>query len=157
MCKCHGVSGSCSTKTCWQQLVDFRQVGAYLKRRYRHRAVKVDFHNGVLRRTKPGRQSHLPSVRRRDLVYLERSPDHCLVNNTAGTYATLGRRCSRPGSGATDRWEKRSCQTLCSSCGLTVTKHTALVDNKCDCKFHWCCEVQCQICKENVTILKCSL
>lgn len=33
-CKCHGVSGSCSLKTCWLQLADFRHVGEFLKEKY---------------------------------------------------------------------------------------------------------------------------
>uniref|UniRef100_A0A8C2SL57 Protein Wnt n=1 Tax=Capra hircus TaxID=9925 RepID=A0A8C2SL57_CAPHI len=33
-CKCHGVSGSCSLKTCWLQLADFRKVGDALKEKY---------------------------------------------------------------------------------------------------------------------------
>uniref|UniRef100_A0A6G1SCG7 Protein Wnt n=1 Tax=Aceria tosichella TaxID=561515 RepID=A0A6G1SCG7_9ACAR len=33
-CRCHGLSGSCSLKTCWLKLPDFQQIGAHLKRKY---------------------------------------------------------------------------------------------------------------------------
>lgn len=33
-CRCHGLSGSCSIKTCWLALPSFELIGAYLKRKY---------------------------------------------------------------------------------------------------------------------------
>ena len=55
LCKCHGLSGSCATQTCWRQLGDFREVGAFLKRQYRA-ALRVDYSNGVLQRLQQQKQ-----------------------------------------------------------------------------------------------------
>lgn len=33
-CKCHGVSGSCSVRTCWHQLAAFSETGAVVKSKY---------------------------------------------------------------------------------------------------------------------------
>ncbi|KAK0077977.1 hypothetical protein PV326_009674 [Microctonus aethiopoides] len=39
-CKCHGVSGSCTVRTCWRTLPSFRQIGdALMKKYYRGRSV----------------------------------------------------------------------------------------------------------------------
>lgn len=106
-CKCHGVSGSCSTRTCWNQLPAFREVGVRLRRRYgAARQVALNAHGTSLypalsvkttstatkkkkrrknssdgqqrRRQRVGRR---PRRRRRptkdDLVYLDPSPDYC--------------------------------------------------------------------------------
>uniref|UniRef100_A0A452SZM3 Protein Wnt n=1 Tax=Ursus maritimus TaxID=29073 RepID=A0A452SZM3_URSMA len=39
-CKCHGVSGSCTVRTCWRQLAPFHEVGKRLKHKY-ETALKV--------------------------------------------------------------------------------------------------------------------
>lgn len=33
-CKCHGVSGSCAMKTCWNSLPPFRVIGDVLMKKY---------------------------------------------------------------------------------------------------------------------------
>ena len=40
-CKCHGVSGSCSVKTCWNQLAVFSETAAVIKNKYDN-AVQVN-------------------------------------------------------------------------------------------------------------------
>ena len=48
-CKCHGVSGSCSIKTCWKSLGDLKAIGSQLQRKY---AVAVEVTNEKVRMRK---------------------------------------------------------------------------------------------------------
>ncbi|KAK2187098.1 hypothetical protein NP493_179g01068 [Ridgeia piscesae] len=141
MCKCHGVSGSCTTSTCWLQLAQLRSVGNFLKKRHA-RAVKVDFQNGVMQQ-----QTNTKWYRRKqpikvtDLLYVTPAPDYCWLN---GTQRTLGRHCVRPAKGAGGTsYERRSCRVLCRACGLDVSETQVMVETGCHCRFHWCCAVRC--------------
>ncbi|CAM9869424.1 unnamed protein product, partial [Lampetra fluviatilis] len=137
-CKCHGVSGSCSLKTCWLQLADFRKVGDSLLRRY-ERAVAV-------RATRRGRLE--PSGPNKapppapPLAYLEASPDYCARNGSTGSLGTAGRLCERASTGPS------GCELLC--CGRGYDHYKATVVERCQCKFHWCCYVKCRKCSRTV-------
>lgn len=87
-CKCHGVSGSCTTKTCWRQMQAFTAVAEAVGRKYR-RAVKIKDINALLEHSShdaPGvtAQHRGSPVRPRHLAYLNDSPDYCQVNITNG-------------------------------------------------------------------------
>ncbi|CAG0898523.1 unnamed protein product [Darwinula stevensoni] len=164
-CKCHGVSGSCATKTCWMGLAPFRSVGDFLKKQYR-KAVRMDSLNGneaeknaihVRRAAGPRRgkgkrqgQGQGRGISKRTLVYLEPSPDYCSHNVTAETKGTLGRECSRERGPGVSPSERRSCRNLCRDCGLRVASYTVNQESSCNCKFHWCCHVTCDTCKERL-------
>ena len=80
-CKCHGVSGSCSVRTCWLALADFRRTGDHLRRRY-NGAVQV-----VMNQYGTGfttAQRHLKRPSKNDLVYFEDSPDYCIRDQESG-------------------------------------------------------------------------
>uniref|UniRef100_A0A4X2L8U0 Protein Wnt n=1 Tax=Vombatus ursinus TaxID=29139 RepID=A0A4X2L8U0_VOMUR len=155
-CKCHGVSGSCTTQTCWLQLPEFREVGAHLKEKY-HAALKVELLQGA-GNSAAGRGAIADTFRAistRELVHLEDSPDYCLENKTLGLPGTEGRECLRRGR-ALGRWERRSCRRLCGDCGLAVEQRRAETVTSCNCKFHWCCAVRCEQCRRRVTKYFCS-
>ncbi|CAG9792502.1 unnamed protein product [Diatraea saccharalis] len=142
-CKCHGVSGSCSLVTCWQQLPSFREIGDYLKEKYDGATeVKVS-RRGRLRLSHP--RNDLPTVL--DLVYLEESPNYCVKNDTLGSLGTSGRECNRTSAGI------NGCSLMCCGRGYNTMKVT--LRERCGCKFHWCCRVQCNTCVKTMETYTC--
>ncbi|CAG0887227.1 unnamed protein product [Darwinula stevensoni] len=136
-CKCHGVSGACTVRTCWASVMDFRSIGSYLKRKYDAATLVTMDQSG--RDLVAAVGDHKPPTRG-DLVYLEASPDYCLLDQQVGSLGTAGRECNRTSPG-TD-----GCDILC--CGRGYDTARVLVTKKCHCKFIWCCEVECQDCRE---------
>ena len=100
-CKCHGVSGSCTMKVCWRVLTSFRTVAEKIGERFegafRMRPVLRDG-PAELNKGKSSPSSPPPaqtqSLRlkpyiegmkrptKRDLVFIEESPDYCEQNQT---------------------------------------------------------------------------
>uniref|UniRef100_A0A8C6Z4Q2 Protein Wnt n=1 Tax=Nothoprocta perdicaria TaxID=30464 RepID=A0A8C6Z4Q2_NOTPE len=158
-CKCHGVSGSCSIQTCWLQLADFREIGNYLKLKY-DQAHKLEMDK---RRMRAGNSAEsrgataeaFSNVHTTELVFLEDSPDYCTRNASLGHHGTEGRECLQTGKNLS-QWEKRSCRRLCTECGLKVEERRAEMVASCNCKFHWCCTVRCEQCRQLVAKHFCS-
>ncbi|XP_030767476.1 protein Wnt-8b-like isoform X2 [Sitophilus oryzae] len=151
-CRCHGVSGSCSTKTCWMQVAPFKDVARKLKEKY-NKAVRLSQDNVeaavALSNSIKNDKKYLPAPEYA-LVYLEQSPDYCILNATNGWPGTKGRTCSKTLSEFTSVSERKSCRNLCRQCGHRVKKETRTVKKSCNCNFQWCCSVKCDICLEKV-------
>ncbi|NP_001161494.1 wingless-type MMTV integration site family, member 5 precursor [Saccoglossus kowalevskii] len=143
MCKCHGVSGSCSMKTCWLQLANFRDVGNELKERYDGAAE--------IRRNRRGEiklvDSRFNNPTAFDLVYLDPSPDYCIYDPSTGSLGTVGRLCNKTSMGMD------GCNLMC--CGRGYNTFQQEVVERCHCKFHWCCYVKCKRCKKIVDMHIC--
>ena len=78
-CTCHGVSGSCSVRTCWRALTALSRAGAALAREA-GRAAAVP-----ARAPRPLRRA------RARLRYVTPSPDYCEPDPAAGSLGTHGR------------------------------------------------------------------
>jgi len=144
-CKCHGVSGSCSLVTCWQQLAPFRKVGDHLQGAYDEATRVKTTKKGRLKVKR--RNTNIPTAN--DLVFLQKSPNYCHQNGTIGSMGTHGRVClpnARPS-------DARSCAQMC--CGRGYTTMKTKIKERCKCKFHWCCYVECQTCTKNVELTLC--
>ena len=177
LCKCHGVSGSCATQTCWRQVGSFRETGNFLKQQY-NRALKVDYSNGVLlklensriksnRVERRNRRTSFNSaadtadsikeekIKKRKLVFLQPSPNYCRMNPSLGYKGVIGRKCVVDPSAGDMSQEIRQCTQLCTSCGLRVKKEVVQVSSSCNCKFEWCCKITCDTCTKQQIIITC--
>ncbi|KAJ4927083.1 hypothetical protein JOQ06_014820 [Pogonophryne albipinna] len=143
-CKCHGVSGSCSLRTCWLAMADFRRTGDYLRKKY-NTAIEVTMNQdgtGFMVADKDFKGST-----KNELVYVENSPDYCLTDRPAGSLGTAGRVCNKSSRG-TD-----GCEVMC--CGRGYDTMRVKQVTKCECKFKWCCAVECQDCEDLVDVHTC--
>nr|WCP86890.1 WNT 5b-1 [Cyprinus carpio] len=142
-CKCHGVSGSCSLKTCWLQLADFRRVGEFLKEKYDSAAAMRINRRGKLELV----NNRFNPPTSDDLVYIDPSPDYCLRNETTGSLGTQGRLCNKTSEGMD------GCELMC--CGRGYDQFKTYKHERCHCKFHWCCYVKCKRCTSLVDQFVC--
>uniref|UniRef100_A0A182PTW3 Protein Wnt n=1 Tax=Anopheles epiroticus TaxID=199890 RepID=A0A182PTW3_9DIPT len=143
ICKCHGVSGSCSLITCWQQLTSIREIGDFLREKY-DEATQVKMNKRGRLQVKDPRYK-IPSAL--DLIYLDESPDWCRVNRQLMWQGTHGRVCNKTSSGLD------GCSILC--CGRGYNTKKIIVKERCNCKFQWCCQVKCEICTRSIEEYTC--
>ncbi|CAG2177284.1 unnamed protein product [Oppiella nova] len=177
-CKCHGVSGSCELKTCWRSMPSFRQIGDILKEKFESatevqlkvppnakpvtkpvakepklEAASMTYHDMPFP-SKSGSRPYLVPISPyfkpqtdTDLIYLQSSPDFCEKNDKIGSLGTHGRACNRT-SNAID-----GCELMCCGRGYKIRRERVM--ERCNCKFHWCCYVECDHCSKEVEISTC--
>ncbi|KAK7794182.1 hypothetical protein R5R35_000478 [Gryllus longicercus] len=144
-CKCHGLSGSCTLRTCWRHMPAFREVGDRLKERFDGAAKVIPNNDGSS--FLPDGGSTIKPPGRGDLVYSEDSPDFCAPNRKTGSLGTQGRVCNATSP------DVEGCALLCCHRGYDTRKVSVKVN--CECRFKWCCEVTCRTCTERRSISTC--
>ncbi|XP_056314973.1 protein Wnt-6 [Danio aesculapii] len=143
-CKCHGLSGSCTLRSCWKKMPLFRQVGDQLMQSF-HTAVRVMGGNDG--KSLVSIDPDAPPLDANVLIYSAESPDFCKANHRSGTEGTWGRVCNRTETGP------GGCDSLC--CGNGFADFTVEEEENCECRFHWCCEVRCQTCSQRKNVSLC--
>ncbi|TSK62566.1 Protein Wnt-6 [Bagarius yarrelli] len=134
-CKCHGLSGSCTLRSCWRKLPLFRQVGNHLMQSFRM-AVRVMGGNDG-KSLVPLDKEVFP-LSAHSLIYSDESPDFCMASRRVGSEGTRGRVCNGTETGP------GACDWLC--CNKGHEEHTLAYEENCQCQFQWCCMVQCERC-----------
>jgi len=154
-CKCHGVSGSCEFKTCWRSLRSFTQIAKQLKEYYDD-SIEVRLQRSLFDKKLRFVPRNIPfhmdkqtiaTTYKNDLIFYNSSPNYCEINLSLGSLGTIGRVCNRS-SRAID-----GCDLLC--CNRGYQSQIVTVSDRCNCRFQWCCYVQCQNCVTTQEISRC--
>ena len=141
-CRCTGLSGSCTIRTCWQAITSPENLAHQLKIRY-HQAIEVlpnlIDNNLEFPSLTP---YHIHGIYSNDLLYWSPSPDYCQSGNSL--FSTRGRRCnhSLPVS------LEGSCNYLC--CGRGYQTRRFIQNQPCHCHYVHCCSIQCETCSEQM-------
>lgn len=146
-CKCHGVSGSCTVRTCWRQLSPFHEIGKQLKQKY-ETSLKVGSTTNEAtgegdisppKKSVPGHGDQIP--RTTDLIYIDDSPNFCLLSRYSP--GTSGRKC----------YKDKNCESIC--CGRGHNTQSRVVTRPCQCQVRWCCYVECKQCTQREEVYTC--
>jgi hypothetical protein len=153
MCKCHGMTGTCSTKTCVKKASGLRLIGNTIKAML-NRARKVEPENRqrpdlklVLVDARKSSRMSEESPRKSELFYTEDSPSFCQRDDTLGIAGVSGRICSK------DPSDVNSCRLMC--CGQGYHEFWTREETNCECKFQYCCFVQCKKCGRPKWVPRC--
>ena len=138
-CNCHGVSGSCAIKTCWNELPNIAVIASTLQKKYK-KAVKVKVKPGEPdeMRLNLSEEDNNETPKLDALVYQSDSPNYCSGSKNAFYLGTVGRACNATSVGYD------GCNHLC--CGRGFARVQYQEKFSCRCEFQWCCKVACQTC-----------
>ncbi|VDN52459.1 unnamed protein product [Dracunculus medinensis] len=140
-CKCHGLSGSCDMKTCWESMPTFREVGLIIKDKF-DGATEVDIIDEENKLVMNRKNVQFKRHTKADLVYLDPSPNYCEPDPESGVLGTHGRLCNVSSYGID------GCELLCCYRGYEI--HVRKITDRCNCKFYYCCRVECEQCTKIV-------
>nr|BDP28886.1 Wnt6 protein [Cladonema pacificum] len=136
-CHCHGMSGACASKKCVKRLPKFSVIADSVKKLY-ETAIKVGIDNNAEKLKTAKNQRADPT--KKDMIYAEESPTFCDKDVRAGIAGSNGRECDLNPSSPI------YCKKLC--CNRGYTTQLKRITEPCQCKFKYCCKVECETCSK---------
>nr|CAI5835353.1 unnamed protein product [Callosobruchus analis] len=136
VCKCHGLSGSCTYRICFKRLQPFAVITEHLKSRY-HSAERITSDNDLWRPPNQKEWHEEEKVTPDTLRYLDTGPNWCQF--------TVGRRCK----------DTDNCATLCCGRGIRLERTTITEPCRCRWRNDTAYQVICEQCDKEETVYHC--
>ena len=150
-CTCTG-SGTnlCSRdKKCLMELPTMEQVAMVLKKGYDQSIYSMILPSPSQQQKLVVERENLQEVHAEKMIYFYQSPDYCTANPYYSIAGIAGRECTLKA----DTSSSHHCDNLC--CDHGYENYTYTRTKPCNCKFVWCCKVECEACNEIVTNHRC--
>ena len=153
-CTCvgNGDSNICSKEnTCQIILPKMQEIGDILIEKY-YKSVhsKLKSQSGHLDETKIIDRKNDQTVKPDQMIHFDSSPDYCEPAPLYNIEGVAGRECTQNASRAS---HQSHCDNLC--CGRGSEPYIVKKLTTCNCKFVWCCRVECESCLKDVTKHRC--
>ena len=151
ICRCIGVSGSCTTTVCQYELPNFSDLGKKLREIYNSHTCEVTWNGIIGERSRFTPSSSCENgYNNTDIIYIENSPSYCAKNVHYGSAGTHGRECDPHSSGP------NSCNNLCTQCNRGHVQVREQLQENCFCEFVFCCEIRCHVCTKTRAYYVCT-
>lgn len=148
-CRCHGVSGSCTVKTCWNEIPSLAVIASTLQKKYKKaaRVKAIETEKRESRGLNLVKEKNNETPRLNVLVYSSDSPTYCRQSRKAAYLGTVGRPCNATSVG------HDGCFHLCCGRGFDEVQYKEKFS--CHCEFNWCCKMSCQTCFKQREVYVC--
>ena len=148
VCTCSG-NYSCSQITCKLLLPTMDQVATRLKMKYEQSVYSMIIPSSAEQRVLVVDRVKQQRVHRDKMIYFSHSPDYCVPNPAFNINGIAGRECV-----LNDPSLSHHCDNLCCDHGYET--HSYKIQKPCNCKFIWCCRVECGVCYNTKIKHQCS-
>lgn len=138
-CAVLGPNGLCAKEICLQVLKPFEDIATDIRQMYEEGLQ--------LSNTPENSRIMWDNIPLDALVYMKDSPNYCEPDAVPHWNGMRGRQCSTGANGENLSEEERTrCRHLCRECGYTVRSKNVVTESRCNCKFTWGFQVQCEMC-----------
>lgn len=150
-CECIDAHESCSEEACMKILPKMEDIATRLRKKYDKSAkAKIIISSArsdeILVVNSDTNNKVLPN----DMIHFKLSLDFCLPNKQYKIEGVAGRECTVNENKTSS---SSHCDNLC--CGHGYEEYTVAESKPCNCKFVWCCRVECETCFTNKTKYRC--
>ena len=148
VCVGSGVKQCSQRKLCRMELPTMNEVAEALKKKYDQSSYAMIIPSSSPQQVLVVERDNFQVVNTEKMIYFVPSPNYCKFDPSYNIAGTAERECTLD-----DTSFSGHCDNLC--CGHGYETFTVTVPKNCNCKFVWCCHVQCETCYKTETRHRC--